>query len=320
MLKHAMLGAAIGGVIGLVLGGPVVGAVVGTISGMSVHFWNGRRVRGLLVLLGLGFAGGAVAQSTETESAKSPVFFEERGEGPVILLVHGGMMDRHMWEPQWEGLADEFRLIRFDVRGAGESPPSDAFHPADDMLAILDALEVEQAHIVGLSNGGAFAVDFALAYPERVDMLILAEPALTGFQFPPSVMQQQMKLIAAFRARDMEEATRVALASPVFDHTRRKHDAWVAVERLIRRNVASFAMFPQYRFHESQAVDALAELTVPTALIVSEFAGPSAIEIADLIQKDVPDLVRFAVPDAGHMMNLENPVAFNRIIEQIVAE
>jgi len=320
MLKHAIVGAAIGGFIGLVLGGPVIGAVIGTVSSLSIRYWNGRRARALLVLVGLGFAGEGMAQSAGSEESDLQVFVEERGEGPPVLLVHGGMMDRLMWQPQWDGLGDELRLIRFDVRGAGKSAPSDPFHPADDMLAILDQLGVDQAYIVGLSNGGSFAVDFALAYPERVKTLILAEPGITGFQFDASITRQQMEMIAAFRVRDMDKATRLALASPAFEFTRRNHDAWVAVERLVRRNVGSFAMFPRYRYHEPRAVDALARLSVPTALIVSEFAGPSALAIAELIEKDVPKLVRFVIPDAGHMMNLENPAAFNRVIEEIVAE
>jgi len=320
MLKHGAIGTVAGGVIDLASGGLGVGAFIGAAAGVGVHLWTSRRAAALMMLLVIGAVGSATAQSSPPYEADLPVFFEARGEGPAVLFVHGGMMDRHMWEPQWVGLGDDVRLIRFDVRGSGLSPRSEAFHAADDMLAILDELGVDRAYVVGLSNGGAFAVDFALKYPGRVKKLVVAEPGLTGFQFDPSVMQQQMEMIGAFRAGDMEKATRVALTSPAFEHTKENVAAWEQVERLVRRNIGSFAMFPQYRYHEPRAVDALGQLSVPVALIVSEHAGSSALAIADLFESDVAGLVRFTIPDAGHMMNLENPQAFNQILKEIVVE
>ena len=323
MLKHGAIGTVVGGVIDLASGGLGVGALIGAVAGVGVHLWTSRSAAAALLLLLGGAVGSAGAQSSpemETDAPETAVFYEVQGNGPAVLFVHGGMMDRHMWEPQWVGLGDDVRLIRFDVRGSGESPRSEAFHPADDMLAILDELGVDKAYVVGLSNGGAFSVDFALKYPNRVTKLIVAEPGLTGFQFDASVMQKQMDMIGAFRAGDMEKATRVALTSPAFEHTRKNPAAWELVERLVRSNIGSFAMFPKYRYHEPQAVDALGQLSVPVALIVSEHAGSSALAIADLFERDVTDLVRFTIADAGHMMNLENPQAFNQILKEIVVE
>jgi pimeloyl-ACP methyl ester carboxylesterase len=320
MLKHGAIGVVVGAIIGLAIGGIGIGALIGAIASVGIHSWTSRRSVALLLLLAVGAVDSAAAQSSPQDESDLPIFFEVRGEGPAVLLVHGGMMDRRMWDPQWEGLGDDVRLIRFDVRGAGQSPRSEAFHPAEDMLAILDELGVDKAYIVGLSNGGAFAVDFALMYPDRVTKLIVAEPGLTGFQFDASVMQQQLDMITAFRARDTEEATRVALSSPAFEHTREHPAAWDLVRRLVQENISSFAMFPLYRYHEPRAVDALGRLSIPVALIVSEYSGPSALAIADLLERDVPDLVRFTIADAGHMMNLENPQAFNQILKEIVVE
>lgn len=320
MLKHGAIGVVVGAIIDLAIGGIGIGALIGAIAGVSIHLWTSRRSVALLLLLAVGAVDSAAAQSSPQAESDLPVFFEVRGEGPAVLLVHGGMMDRRMWDPQWAGRGDDVRLIRFDVQGAGQSPRSEAFHPAEDMLAILDELGVDKAYIVGLSNGGAFSVDFALMYPDRVTKLIVAEPGLTGFQFDASVMQQQLDMIAAFRAGDTEEATRVALSSPAFEHTREHPVAWDMVRRLVQENLSSFAMFPLYRYHEPRAVDALGRLSIPVALIVSEYAGPSALAIADLLERAVPDLVRFTIADAGHMMNLENPQAFNQILKEIVVE
>ena len=218
-------------------------------------------------------------------------------------------------------MADYVHIFDTTLRD-GEQSPGCSMNVKEKLQVarVLDELGVDKAYVVGLSNGGAFSVDFALRYPNRVTKLIVAEPGLTGFKFDASVMQQQTEMIAAFRARDMEKATRAALTSPAFEYTRKNPTAWKMVQRLVEKNVSSFAMFPQYRYHEPKAVDALGRLSVPVALIVSEHAGSSALAIANLSERDVTDLVRFTIADAGHMMNLENPQAFNQILKEIVVE
>lgn len=117
MLKHGAIGVVVGAIIGLAIGGIGIGALIGAIASVGIHLWTSRRSVALL-LLAVGAVDSAAAQSSPQAESDLPVFFEVRGEGPAVLLVHGGMMDRRMWDPQWAGLGDDVRLIRFDVRGA----------------------------------------------------------------------------------------------------------------------------------------------------------------------------------------------------------
>src|SRR5947209_274318 len=100
--------------------------------------------------------------------------YEVRGEGYPLVLLHGGLADMRMWDEHMEPLSRRYRVIRFDMRGFGESvmPPGPfAFH--EDVAGLLHALGITRAFILGLSFGGKIALDFTLEYPELVHALIL---------------------------------------------------------------------------------------------------------------------------------------------------
>lgn len=99
--------------------------------------------------------------------------FDEVGEGPVVVLVHGHPFDRSLWSPQQPPLAEAgFRVIAPDLRGYGQSAATAGTVSmrtlAEDVVGLLDRLEVATAALVGLSMGGLVAMEFALAHPHRV--------------------------------------------------------------------------------------------------------------------------------------------------------
>lgn len=116
------------------------------------------------------------------------LYYETRGSGPPVVLLHGGGLDHTMWDPQVEALARSYRVIRFDARGHGRStarmPP---FSMTEDVRRVLDHLGVERAHLVGLSMGGGMAFDFATAYPARTITLTLVSTSgpPPGVPIPP---------------------------------------------------------------------------------------------------------------------------------------
>src|SRR5271166_5735592 len=115
------------------------------------------------------------------------LFYEVKGMGPALVLIHGGQMDSRMWDDQFALLAKQFTVIRYDVRGYGGSfQPDQLYSDTDDLAGLLDYLKVKNAHIVGLSLGGRIAIDFALVHPKRVKSLTLAGPGLAGYEAPNS--------------------------------------------------------------------------------------------------------------------------------------
>ena len=98
--------------------------------------------------------------------------YDDAGAGPAVVFSHAGIADRRMWDHQFDGLASDHRVIRYDWRGHGQSGAAAGRHAHHrDLLALMDALGVEHAALVGCSMGGAYAVDVALAAPRRVRAL-----------------------------------------------------------------------------------------------------------------------------------------------------
>lgn len=130
----------------------------------------------LLVLAAL-CAPGARAADVDTgrvEVNGGTLFYDDRGVGPVIVLLHAGGRDHTMWDVQARTFARGFRVIRYDLRGHGRSTARlGPFDMVDDLRRVLDHLGVEHARLVGVSMGSGVALDAALQMPDRVDRAVL---------------------------------------------------------------------------------------------------------------------------------------------------
>ena len=99
---------------------------------------------------------------------------DDEGDGSPLVLIHAGVCDRRMWEPQWKALTERFRSVRCDLRGFGDSPlPRERFNPADDVRRLLLELGIQRASLVGASFGGRVALELATRWPELAEKLVL---------------------------------------------------------------------------------------------------------------------------------------------------
>lgn len=106
---------------------------------------------------------------------------EEDGDGPPVVFIHFGLGDSRVFEPERRALADSFRCIAYDRRFFGRTEaPTDPYDEVDDAIALLGALEIERAALVGLSGGGKLALDVASAHPDRVSALVHVAAPVTG--------------------------------------------------------------------------------------------------------------------------------------------
>jgi pimeloyl-ACP methyl ester carboxylesterase len=171
-----------------------------------------KRICSLACLLVLGCSGEPIEVTSgyvDVEGAR--LYYEEAGQGTPVVLIHGGFLDRRMWDGQFEVLAQQYRAIRYDVRAHGLSrADSVAFADHEDLHQLMAALDVGRAAIVGLSMGGQIATDFALAYPEMVSALVLVGPGMSGYRFEDEELQAYMDdLTAAFETGGFSAATEV---------------------------------------------------------------------------------------------------------------
>ena len=142
------------------------------------------------------------------------MYYEFAGEGETLVLVHAGIADNRMWEGQLAAFADSYRVIRYDMRGFGRTAMVEgSFSHHEDLRALLDALDVERAHLVGCSMGGGAVLDFALEYPQRAGNLVLVGSAVGGFgpDFDPP--KEWDALVAAEEAGDLELVSELEVGS-----------------------------------------------------------------------------------------------------------
>lgn len=110
--------------------------------------------------------------------------YDSTGDGPALVLLHSGVCDRRMWDPQWPALVDAgYRVVRCDFRGFGQTPlPAHRHNDAEDVLDLLDALGIEQATLIASSYGGHVALEIAARRPDRVSAMALLCTGLPGHQ------------------------------------------------------------------------------------------------------------------------------------------
>jgi 3-oxoadipate enol-lactonase len=114
----------------------------------------------------------------------SKIYYETRGSGPAIVLLHDGLLSSPTWDDVWEGLANRHQVIRYDRRGYGRSEvPTQSYSSTGDLQKLLAHMKVQHGVIAGSSSGGALAIDFAIEHPEMVDGLFLIGPVVHGMDF-----------------------------------------------------------------------------------------------------------------------------------------
>ena len=240
------------------------------------------------------------------------IAYDVRGSGPTVVLVHGGILDRRMWDAEADAWASQFRVVRYDLRGHGKSADITApFSPVDDLAAVLDAVGAERAHLVGLSKGGQVALDFALAQPGRVDRLVLAGASPSGMRFTEPLPGLD-SLLAAVRRGDAERAAAIAAGMPAFAAPPHRAE-WV--RSLVTSNARVFRQSPTAEQPLTPAaMTRLADVRAPTLIIVGDSDSRDILAAADSLAAGVRGARRVTVHGAGHLVNVWAPSEFDRTV------
>ncbi len=254
-------------------------------------------------------------------SACHPVrlHIDARGDGPAVILAHGFGGSARNFLPQARALAGNYRVVVYDARGHARSEaPADPAQYApecfvEDLLGIVERTGEERVVVGGLSMGAGVALRFALAHPERVRGVVLAA-------FPPASVGSWATAFA-----DAIDAGGVEAAGSEFvwgERTRFDPEG----ARLIRRGFlehADHALASTLRQLLSvqpalgSLAPSLARLDVPALLIVGRRDQKSLSASEELVRL-LPDARLVVVPDAGHVVNLANPAAFNSALQSFL--
>ncbi|MFE7526121.1 alpha/beta fold hydrolase [Kitasatospora sp. NPDC057542] len=252
------------------------------------------------------------------------------GSGPTLVLLHGGMLDRHSWDEQFARLAARgHHVVRYDARGHGHSSTvtGDYAHQ-DDLRALLAHLAVPRAVLVGLSLGARTALDAALAHPEYVAALVLTAPGVSGRPFTdPFVTHHAEQQIAALGTGGaagvelfVEHFLRMWVDGPhrsptEVDGALRERLRACATANVLRHAAGLGAGLPR----EVGAADRLGEVAVPTLVLTGDLDGSDILANAHAVAAAAPNARHRVLPGAAHMIPLECPDLFEHELDTFLA-
>jgi 3-oxoadipate enol-lactonase len=244
------------------------------------------------------------------------LYYEVTGEGPPLVFVHSGGFDRRLWDEQVIAFADRHTVIRYDVRGHGESPPpKKPYSDMEDLFSLLQWLRIEKAHAVGLSLGGSIVIDFALAHPQMIESLILVVPDVTGYAFSAEFTYGFIKVVTSIEQDDGSPAGDLWLQSSILAPTMENPAVAHKLRLIARENARWWLINPLFRrdsFVTPPATQRLAEIHTAVLLIVGDRHVPDVFNEARLLESGVAGLKKVIIPGAGHIVNMERPEEFNR--------
>jgi len=249
-------------------------------------------------------------------------FYEIHGEGSPLLLIHGGLVDSRMWQPQVEPFSKKYGVITYDIRGHGQTGGSDKRAYSiqllvEDLRALLEQLQVDKPVVCGLSLGGIVAQAYAASYPEDIAALILCDTAvsatlttsdkiqtyLIGWSLAPSV-----RIMGARRFTDYSFGLAKLMRGETWFGQNAEAQAYV---KEAMRTFDTAEMAKIYDLLVRFRTPELEKIKVSTLIINGEHESGSVFHHAEYLQKHISNTQVTMIPGAGHLSNVEKPEAFN---------
>ena len=264
--------------------------------------------------------------TTERVPGAPGIAYDTAGEGPTVVFLHGIGGNRTNWHDQLPSFADRgFRAVSWDARGYGLSDdyegPLDFADFSHDLARLLDHLEVERAHLVGLSMGGRILQDFYPRYPDRVATLVLCatfpgfDAALTPEKRAEFVRLRKAPLLAGKEPKDIAPVVAKTLVGPR------------ATDAHFRRLVESMTMLHKESYikaiEASTLYDRAASLPDIATPVLLVFGGGDSLAVpavGERMAAEIPDARLIVIPEAGHLVNIEFPEVFNRSVLEFLDE
>lgn len=254
------------------------------------------------------------------------------GQGRPLIFVHGAMGDWRSWAPQWPAFTAQFDCISYSRRyshpnrNAMPSPDHSALHEAQDLLALMDAMALPQAVLVGSSYGGFTALALAVQAPERVAAVVAVEPPMMKYA---ALSTSGQAAAADFRARVIEPANAAfrrgedALAAQIMtggiNGARDVVNQGPAMARRLQNLQAMKMLALSSDEFPWLAPEALAALRMPLLLVAGAQTQPVHRAIFENLCAAMPQAQQHWVENAGHGVTREQPERFNALVQSFLA-
>jgi 3-oxoadipate enol-lactonase len=245
------------------------------------------------------------------------LYCETAGAGAAVVFIHGFTLDTRMWDDQFLHIAQHYQAIRYDLRGFGKSavPTEAPYSHVEDLHGLLTHLLIPQAHLVGLSLGGAIAIEFALTYPSRVQSLVLIDAVLGGYPWSDEGAARDRLVWQRAREAGIPGAKESWLAHPLFAPAMRMPQVAARMAQIVAEYSGwHFIHHNPAQGLEPHAGQRLAELKMPILALVGEEDLPDFRGCTEMIVREAPQAHLRLIPGVGHMANMEAPELVTRSI------
>lgn len=248
-------------------------------------------------------------------------WYDVHGEGPPVVLIHAGIADSRMWEPQLKSFPQSHTVVRLDLPGFGRSLyESDLISFRGSVREALDAAGIECAALVGVSFGGRTALEFTLDFPERVPALVLVGSGIDDHEWSDEVEAFGAEEEAALERGDLDAAVRANLELWLAGPRRSIDDIDPALRDLVAE--MQVQAFRNTKGQENVRADRLdppasqrlGEIAVPTLVLTGDEDVADIHQIADRLVREIGGAERATIADVAHLPNLEQPEEFDRIV------
>jgi pimeloyl-ACP methyl ester carboxylesterase len=245
--------------------------------------------------------------------------YEVAGDGEAVVLIHSGITDSRSWDPQFAEFARRFRVVRYDMRGFGQSDVSHGEYSARaDLEAVMVAAGIERAALVGVSMGSSLALDFALEHPERVGALVMVGPGISGRDRSEAFKTLMDEVDRIFEHKGLDATIEREMEIWLYGKGRVAADVdakvRAAVFKMDRYNSARFPDDLKARPLDPPAIARLGEVAVPTLIVVGDRDVADVFDAADRLESGIAGAQRVVMEGTAHVPNMEQPEAFNRIV------
>lgn len=250
------------------------------------------------------------------------LFYVEGGRGEAVVLIPPFAADTRYYSPQISGLIEAgYHVVVYDPRGFGQSSsPIEGKHydNTEDLAALLDFLRISRAHIVGVSNGGRIALDFALTHPRRVASVTAVDSAVSGYS-PPEVASYFAGLhesaVQKGSGAAKEELSRFGAFAPAIANPKSGP--------LMRAMISDYSGW--HLLHADPEVvptpptiERLGEIAAPALVILGDRDIPDFHVLHQRVASSIPGAKPLVIPGAGHFATIEAPSVFNAALNEFL--
>ena len=285
---------------------------------MRFHLW-------FIFLVGCALAPGTAvsSQSRTLNVGDARIYYEVSGEGTPLVLIHGWAQDLAIWDEQVPEFARHHRVVRYDRRGYGKSTgDADATMDPEDLRVLLDSLNIRSAYVLGLSAGSRAALNFAVAFPDRVKALVVyGQALLPGFTPAPVGPTPVMIFREIAQKHGLDSAGKALMAHQLSWVPPDKPGVRETLRGLWIRYAGRDLLDPKPESGRvpHATLDHVATLRVPVLVISGDHDLPLFLQVADTLVRRINGAQRLIIPNAGHGAHFARPTEFNSAVLRFLA-